>query len=311
MEYSKEKITVSSKDGKEIPAYVLIPNKAKKAPAIVMLHDHGARFDIGKEKLVKPLDSEADYIKTSSKQWIDKYFDGVYLADSLASLGYVVLVSDAIYWGEQSSAKTQLWSKLSYSDYDSTLVGKERKDSIKVLKNEIYENQTSVYDSLYLDGKIWAQEILSEDIACVNYVKNLPCVDPSRIGCFGFSMGAHRSWLLAAFCKNIKAGVASSWMMMKEDYDGNNASDLSMRIASLRDKKDFPEIVLDIVPRHFMFLSGKEDHLFPTESVQRAFDRMHELTNESPAIETGFFDGEHHCGKEVQGRIVEFFSNNL
>ena len=85
-------------DGKErIKAYLLVPEGDEKHPAIVMLHDHGARFDIGKEKLVKPMASvldkgEDDHIMRSSRQWIDKNFDGVYLADSLASLGYLSLI---------------------------------------------------------------------------------------------------------------------------------------------------------------------------------------------------------------------------
>ena len=103
-------------DGKErIRAYLLVPDGGSRYPAVLMLHDHGARFDIGKEKLVRPmadvLEMRAeDHIMKSSKQWIDKNFDGIYLADSLASLGYVVLVADALYWGERSSQDAHRWS---------------------------------------------------------------------------------------------------------------------------------------------------------------------------------------------------------
>lgn len=39
-----------------IKGYLLVPDRAadEKCPAIILLHDHGARFDIGKEKLVRP-----------------------------------------------------------------------------------------------------------------------------------------------------------------------------------------------------------------------------------------------------------------
>ena len=41
-------------------SYLLLPDGADsltRCPGIVMLHDHGARFDIGKEKLARPLES--------------------------------------------------------------------------------------------------------------------------------------------------------------------------------------------------------------------------------------------------------------
>ena len=133
-----------------INAYLLVPDHAsakQECPAVVMLHDHGARFDIGKEKLVKPMTAvlpygSEDHIARSAQQWVDKNFDRVYLADSLASLGYVVLVADALYWGERSSDEAQRWSELTYGDVDKKSV----KDTVKALKNIVYDGQRLLYD---------------------------------------------------------------------------------------------------------------------------------------------------------------------
>ena len=194
-------LSVKGVDGckERIKAYLLVPesvSESDRQPAVVMLHDHGARFDIGKEKLVRPMDSilpdrKDDRVYRSARQWADKYFDGVFLADSLASMGYVVLVSDALYWGERSSADARRWSELTYGNKRDQAV----KDTVRSLKAKVYEGQRQVYDSLMARDVIWAEKILRDDVASVNVLKSLPYVDADRIGAFGFSMGAHRCWM--------------------------------------------------------------------------------------------------------------------
>ena len=322
------------KSAERIKGYLLVPDTAEKGkcPALVMLHDHGARFDIGKEKLVKPIASLLpkgvdDHIYISSRQWIDKNFDGVYVADSLAALGYVVFVSDALYWGERSSAEAQRWSELNYGlrgdetlQEDRGLSSKARKDTLKSLKTRIYEGQRDVYSKLAEKKVIWAEKILRDDIASVYLLAGLPYVDSQRIGAFGFSMGAHRCWLLAAFCDKVKCGVALSWITSLNGYDGNNASDLSMRIQPMRDYLDFGDIGMFLAPKPMLFLNGEADHLFPKELVQIAFDKLnahyeshHKKSVGLPKkpLRTEFFNGSHHCGKEVQSTIVSFVEKCL
>lgn len=322
------------KAAERIKGYLLLPDAADKGkcPALVMLHDHGARFDIGKEKLVKPLVAVLpkgvdDHIYRSSRQWIDKNFDGVYVADSLAALGYVILVTDALYWGERSSDEAQRWSELNYGlrgdetlESDRALTAKARKDTLKALKTRVYEGQRTVYSEFAKKNVIWAEKILRDDVASVRLLAGLPYVDSSNIGAFGFSMGAHRCWLLAAFCDKVKCGVALSWMTSLNGYDGNNASDLSMRIQPMRDYLDFGDIAKFLAPKPMLFLNGASDHLFSKELVQIAFDKMkaHYETYETEFgtpcalhLNTEFFDGGHHCGKEEQATIVSFLKKYL
>ena len=302
-------------NGKErIRAYLLVPDGDAKHPAIVMLHDHGARFDIGKEKLVKPMASmlekgEDDHIMRSSRQWIDKNFDGVYLADSLASLGYVVLAADALYWGERSSEDAQRWSELTYG---TSQKDKATKDTIKTLKSRIYDGQEELYNELYARNIIWAEKMLRDDVASVRLLKSLPYVDKERIGAFGFSMGAHRCWMLAAFCRDIRCGVALSWMTTLDREERMKASDYSMAVMPMREQMDFGDIGRFLTPKPMLFLSGTEDHLFPKEKVTVAFEKLKRHYRDSPEnLRTKFFEGGHHCGKDVQSDIVSYFEENL
>lgn len=315
--------------GESIRACLLVPeaaDRSHKCPAVVMLHDHGARFDIGKEKLVRPMlsslpDGADDHIAVSSRQWIDKNFDGVYLADSLASLGYIVLVADALYWGERSSDEAQCWSELNYGpDADP----KRDKALIKELKTVVYDGQARLYDSLFSRGIIWAEKMLRDDIASVRLLRRLPFVDSENIGSFGFSMGAHRCWMLAAFCKEVKCGVALSWMTTLDREERMKASDYSMAVMPMREYLDFGDIGIFLAPKPMLFLSGDSDHLFPTEKVEKAFAKLqghyvdYNLRHQNPDIHppfsplsTVFFHGGHHCGKDVQSSIIRFFDENL
>lgn len=320
-------------EGEMTKAYLLVPSetKVKKLPAVLMLHDHGARFDIGKEKLVRPISAEGcgspEYIVKSSRQWIDKNFDGVYFADSLARLGYVVLVNDALYWGERSTDEAQLWSKLNYGSEDDlpaeyrNLEKKERKDSIKALKTRVYEGQRIQYDQLQEEGRIWAEKILEDDAESARLLAQMEFVDAERIGAFGFSMGAHRCWLLAAFCSEVRCGAALSWMTTFAAHRYDNASDLSMRIQPMRDTMEFSGIAKHLYPKPMLFLSGETDHLFPRDEVAKAFSEMEKIYRDKAAadtengpeheLKTVFFPDGHHCGKAVQSIIVDFLDSNL
>lgn len=337
--YECRYVEFSVEKDERVKGYLLVPDWAsrmQKCPAVLMLHDHGARFDIGKEKLVRPISSvlpagENDHIMRSSRQWIEKNFDGVYMADSLASLGYVVFVSDALYWGERSCPDAQRWSEITYGEAedlsdinDRQLASKEKKDTIKALKNKVYDGQKTLYDNLLGKGEVWAEKMLRDDVASVRLLKSLPYVDKHKIGAFGFSMGAHRCWLLAAFCNDVKCGVALSWMTSLDREERMKPSDFSMAVMPMRERMDFGDIGQYLAPKPMLFLNGASDHLFPVAKVQIAFDKLqkhycswnkeHGISSAEPPfspLETVFFDGGHHCGKDVQTLIVRFFDSYL
>jgi dienelactone hydrolase len=186
------------------------------------------------------------------------------------------------------------------------------KDSIKVLKNRVYDGQKVLYDELYSRNVIWAEKMLRDDIASMRLLKSLPFVDSRRIGAFGFSMGAHRCWMLAAFCKDVKCGVALSWMTTLDREERMKASDYSMAIMPMRERMDFGDIGKYLAPKPMLFLSGTTDHLFPKEKVEVAFEKLHKHYGDCPEnLETQFFEGGHHCGKKVQTVIVRYFDENL
>lgn len=313
--YECRLVEYSSSRKERLCTYLLVPEGASRKdrrPALVLLHDHGARFDIGKEKLARPMASAPDHIKESSRQWVETNFDGVYLADSLASLGYVVIVPEQLYWGGRSSGKCREWSERMFAGEPLSPSGMK---ALKPLKNDVYEGQRAVYDSLAAQGICWAEKTLDEDIAAVEVLRSLSFVDKRRIGAFGWSMGAHRCFLLSAFCKHVRTGVSLSWMTLRElEKEPYSASVYSMLIPSLRNGYDFPDIARWIAPKPYLFMAGTRDHLFPKEAVEKCYSIMQGYYSEKSAgdaLKTIFFEGGHHCGKEEQRIIVSYLDSVL
>ena len=293
----------------KVRSFLLLPHAASRenpCPGLVLLHDHGARFDIGKEKLARPLPSAPENIRKSSGQWVRANFDGVYFADSLASLGYAVIVPDMLYWGGRSSELCHRWSRMKFCG------GGGDPDSVRTA---VYEGQRAVYDSLMANGTVWAEKTLVEDAAAAALLRDLPCVYKDRIAALGWSMGAHRAWMLAGFCDFIVSGVSVSWMTLKETVTmPYKASDFAMLVPELRAEHDFPDIAHLLAPRPYCFLSGRSDRLFPEPVVREAFSVMQEIYREEGAegrLETVFFDGGHHCGKPVQRLVVDFLEKTV
>lgn len=297
----------------EIPAYLLVPAGADAehpGPAVLMLHDHGARFDIGKEKLVRPMEMSPEHIKRSARQWVDKNFEGVFFGDSLCRLGYVVLVPDALYWGDRSSEAAQRWSRLTFiEDEESGL--EHRKDTVRALKDAVYEGQRDVYDRCVKEqGKEWAEVILEDDLSALEWLEALPFVDKDRVASFGFSMGAHRSWFLAANTDRLRCAVAQNWMTSLAAADTTSASSLSMSVKRLRRRMDIPEIAAQASPTPMLLIAGERDHLFPRDTVARCFALMQRLY-EPDMLRTEFFDGEHECPKRVQVMVADYLGEML
>ncbi len=67
-DYVREKIYFNTAPSIRVPAYVLVPKRDGKLPAIVALHDHGGFYLWGKEKLVETED-EAPILK----KWREDY----------------------------------------------------------------------------------------------------------------------------------------------------------------------------------------------------------------------------------------------
>ena len=102
--YKAHRIRFNVSAWSRVPAYLLVPEGKGPFPAVLLLHDHGAHFTIGKEKMVRPF-GVAPEVMQDAEEWATRCYDGSYVGDSLAARGYVVLSVDALFWGDRGCAE--------------------------------------------------------------------------------------------------------------------------------------------------------------------------------------------------------------
>lgn len=246
--YIAKKVVFNISAESRVLALLLVPKGKGPFPAALFLHDHGSKFDIGKEKFVQTWDDEARL--KSSHIWAQQYFSGRFPGDELAKRGYVVLSIDALGWGHRS-------------------VPGFRTDSQQALASNLFNLGTS-----------FAGIIAQEDVRASEFLSSLPEVDRKRVAAIGFSMGAFRAWQVAALSDAITAGIADCWMATMQGLmvPGNNQlkgqSAFAMLHPYIARYLDYPDIAALAAPKPLLVYAGEKDSLFPVESVNDAFAKM-------------------------------------
>jgi dienelactone hydrolase len=285
--YLARKVAFNITAESRVQALMLVPKGKGPFPAVLLLHDHGAKFDIGKEKMIAPWDDEVK--SKSAKAWSDKYFSGRFVGNELAERGYVVLAVDALGWGDRGGIK--------------------------------YENQQALASNLLSMGTSLAGIMAHEDMRSADFLASLPEVDKSRVGAMGFSMGAYRAWQVAALSDSIKVGVAVCWMTTTKGVmvPGNNIlrgqSSFYMTHSGLVNYLDYPDIASIAAPKPMLFYNGDADGLFPVDSVKDAYGKMHQVWQSQKAddkLETKIWSALGHVFvKEEQEEAFQWLDHWL
>ena len=288
--YEARKIRFNLSEWSRVPAYLLVPEGKGPFPAIVLLHDHGAHFSIGKEKMVRPF-HVAPEVMEDADQWASQCYDGQYVGDYLARHGYVVLAVDALFWGERG-----------------------RKEGTS------YDAQQALASNFLQMGASWGSFINVDDMRSAEFLASLPFVDKERVGSLGFSMGAYRSWMLAALTDVVRASASICWMNTTEhlmtltNNQNKGGSAYAMLIPALRRYLDYPHVASIACPKPTLFLNGTQDKLFPIEGVRDAYREMEAVWKSQGASDhlvTKLWDEKHFFNKEMQKETLEFFDRWL
>lgn len=288
--YEARKIWFNLSEWYRVPAYLLVPEGEGPFPAIVMLHDHGAHFTIGKEKMVRPFDVPAEVL-ADADDWANRCYDGQYAGDHFAAHGYVVLAVDALFWGERGRQEGP--------DYDV---------------------QQALASNFLQMGASWSAFITCDDIRSAEFLATLPFVERQCIGCLGFSMGAYRSWMMAALTDCIQASASVCWMnttdglMTLDNNQNKGGSAYSMLIPGLRRYLDYPHVAGIACPKPTLFFNGTRDKLFPVAGVEQAYTTMRSIWQSQGADEhlvTQLWDEKHFFSKAMQQATLEFFNRKM
>ena len=302
--YTAQKVVFNISQDSRVLAYLLVPNgkKGQTFPAALMLHDHGSKFDIGKEKMVRAFstdkkvekvlgikdkktareeaaklspESKAIYDKiVSSDSWAGNYVSNLYPGDELAKRGYVVLSFDALGWGDRS------------------------------VKNFSTGSQQSLASNMFNMGTSFAGVIAQEDCRAAKFLASLPQVDKSRVACVGFSMGGFRSWQLAAISDDITAGISVCWFgtmkghIVEKDGQLKGNSAFSMLHPTMAKFLDYPDIAGLAAPKPMYFIGGQYDAVNPEAGTKEAYEKVHKIwaaANAADKVKTEIVPGMEHA----------------
>lgn len=173
--YIARKIVFNITGDSRVLAFLLVPKSQGIHPTVLLLHDHGAMFDIGKEKVIEPWNEPTKKMDTAHR-WVTQCYGGKFIGDELAQRGYVCLAVGMLNWSDRGGAGS--------------------------------DGQSSLASGLLHYGSSFAGLIAFEDIRAAEFLSNQPEVDSKRIAAIGLSVGDFRTWQIAALSEHIAAGVS-------------------------------------------------------------------------------------------------------
>ena len=285
--YVARKLSLNITGDSRVLAYMLVPKGDGPFPGALLLHDHGARFDIGKEKVIRPWDV-SEQRAASAKEWVDGSYGGRWIGDELAKRGYVCFSTDALNWGDRGGGG--------------------------------YDGQAMIAANLMHLGMSFAGLIAHEDMHAAEFLAERPEVDATRVGAMGLSMGAFRTWQVAALSDHIAAGAAICWMATVKGLvtPGNNQvrsqSAFSMLHPDLFNYLDYPDVASIACPKPLLIYNGLRDGLFPVPSVRDAYAKMHavwESQGVADRLVTKLWDVPHEFSVAMQDEAFAWLAGSL
>ena len=167
-----------------------------------------------------------------------------------------------------------------------------------------YDGQQALASNFLQMGSSWGAFIHIDDVRSAEFLASLPCVNKNKVGCVGFSMGAYRSWMLAAITDCIKASASICWM---------NTTEYLMTLTNNKNKGGSHTASI-ACPKPTLFFNGSQDKLFPVEGVKDAYNIMQTVWQSQKASDrlvTKIWEEKHFFNKEMQKETLEFFDKWL
>jgi dienelactone hydrolase len=285
--YMAQKIALNITADSRILTYLLKPKGDGPFPAVLLLHDHSAIFDNGKEKVIKPWEISQERIN-SAQALAEISYGGRFIGDELAKRGYVCFAIDALNWGDRGGGGM--------------------------------EGQQAIGSNMVHLGMSFAGLIAHEDQRSVSYLASLPFVDEDRMAAMGLSMGAYRTWQVAAMSDKIKAGVAICWMATNDgliSYFNNQTkgnSAYSMLHPGLFNYLDYPDVASMACPKPMLFFNGEQDKLFPIHAVNAAYEKMQQIWDSQAAgnkLVTKLWPVPHEFSREMQDEAFVWLDQQM
>lgn len=236
-------------------ALLLTPKTLPIKAAVLLLHDHGAYFVIGKEKMIRPFTDSK--FQTEAQQWVDKYYSGRFIGDDLAAQGYLVLAADTLGFGERGPVQ--------------------------------YEQQQQLAANMLATGHSLSGLSAFEDMQLAKFLASQPHVPKGKVAALGFSMGAYRAWQVAALSEHIQAVAAICWfntyqqLLQPEANLTKGQTSFYLLHPGLARQLDIPDQVSLVAPKPLYLINGGQDSLMPVQGVLQGQQQLKKVWADAKA----------------------------
>ncbi|MBE0537514.1 MAG: dienelactone hydrolase family protein [Phycisphaerae bacterium] len=235
--YCLERFSFDNRGGAKVFGYAMIPSGGEQPyPAILYHHYHGGRYAQGKEEIRR----------RAFARWRGGH--GLITGEELVRAGYLVLCIDAYAFGERR--------------FCGPANVKERPP----------HTEASLFKAFLWQGATLWGMMVRDDLLAMNYLSSRPDVDAGRIAAMGMSMGATRSWWLAALDERIKVTVSVACLTRYQNLleQGLLAQHGIYYYVPrmIREGMDIEKVVGLIAPRAHLTLTGDSDEGSPAEGVR-------------------------------------------
>jgi len=311
--YIREEVEFNVSSSSRISGTLLIPKQGEAPyPAVIALHDHGGYYYHGREKLLDTPD-EPEVLKVFKEE----LYEGISWATELVKAGYVVLLTDAFYFGERRVDYDSLSDEVK-SLYGDPLASLEAGSEAYIKAfNEMSQNYEAILIKHILTaGATWAGIMAHDDRVSVDYLLTRPEVDPNRIGCAGLSLGGYRAALLAGTDPRIACTVATAWMpsyhsLLHSHLKGHT---YMVYIPGLLRHMEFPDVLSIAAPNPVFVQQCRQDTLYPEAGMREASDRIEAVYQKAGVPERfkyAFYDCPHCFGQEMQKEAFAWLREHL
>ena len=313
-DYIQEEIEFNTALSIRVRGSILIPKMdQERYPAIIAIHDHGAFYYYGREKVIEMDDEPSALTKFKRVAYGGKSY-----ANDLVKRGYVVLCIDGFYFGTR---------RLDIERVSKEMFGVVTGWSLKGLEpgTEEYINtynlickdfEMLVVKHILASGTTWPGILLHDDRKCIDYLFTRKEVDVNRIACCGLSIGGYRAAFLAALDDRIKAAVVTGWMPTFYSllYNRLRHHTYMCYIPNLTSFMELSDVMALAAPKFLFIQQCAKDHLFDYGGMVDACREIAEVYKKiglSEKYKYEFYENDHEFNLKMQNDAFRWLDTVL
>lgn len=258
--YRREKIVFDSRPGVSVLAYLLLPEKAERPPAVMIcVPGHGRGVDD-----IVGFDDKG--VERTDKAGYQHDF-----AIQVAEAGMAAVAIEPLAFGCRRDAVTA-------------------RKGLSASACQPSAGAALLLGQTMLGWRVW------DVMRTLDYVATRSDLDSSRVGCMGISGGGTVTLFSAALEPRIRAALVSGYLNTFRDSIVSLSHCIDNYVPGILNFAEMHDVAGLIAPRPLFVESGEKDDIFPVRASIESFDRVREIYGVFGAthfVEQEVFPDEH------------------